>query len=262
MTVYIKEIRQSFKAWCIWTISISFMLLMCILIFPETKNQMDSVSSMFANMGSFTSAFGLDKLNFGELMGFYGIECGNTLGIGSGLFSALLGISALSDEEKEHTAEFLLTHPVSRLSVVIQKLLSVLTQIIMMNIIIIIVAVISFIAIGESFEMRPFLLLHFAYIIMQIEIACICFGISAFSKHGNTGTGLGIAILFYFMNIICNISEKADFLKYITPYAYADASNIISESELEGDLIFIGVLISIAGILTAILKYTKKDISG
>ena len=114
----------------------------------------------------------------------------------------------------------------------------------------------------EELAMEEFWLLHLAYLLMQLEIGCICFGISAFIKRGSIGIGLGLALALYFMNIICNISEKADFLKYITPYAYADASNIISESELEGDLIFIGVLISIAGILTAILKYTKKDISG
>ncbi|MDD7184296.1 MAG: ABC transporter permease subunit [Ruminococcus sp.] len=260
MTVYIKEIKQSFKAWCIWTFAISFMLMMCVLVFPETKGQMESLNNVFANMGSFSSAFGLDELNFGELMGFYKTECGNTLGIGSGLFSALIGISALSAEEKEHTAEFLLTHPVSRFSVVMQKLLSVLTQIIFMNIVIIGIALLSSLIIGESFEMRPFFLMHMAYIIMQTEIACICFGISAFIRRGSVGAGLGIAVLFYFMNIISNITEKADFLKYITPYAYADSSSIISESRLEMNLICIGILISAFGILTAVLKYTKKDI--
>ncbi|MER2128192.1 ABC transporter permease subunit [Solibacillus sp.] len=36
------------------------------------------------------------------------------LGLGGGFFAALLGISALADEEKNRTAEFLLTHPISR----------------------------------------------------------------------------------------------------------------------------------------------------
>ena len=135
MTVYIKELKQSFKSLCIWTASIGFMLLVCILLFPQMKSEMDSVSSIFANMGGFTAAFGMDKLSFGEIMGFYGVECGNVLGIGGGFFAALTGISALAKEEKEHTAEFLLTHPVSRFSVVTQKLLSILTQIFILNLV-------------------------------------------------------------------------------------------------------------------------------
>ncbi|MDD6827203.1 MAG: ABC transporter permease subunit, partial [Oscillospiraceae bacterium] len=143
MTVYIKELRQNFKSLCIWTASIAFMMMVCIMLFPEMKGEMDSVSSVFANMGGFTAAFGMDKLSFGEIMGFYGIECGNVMGIGGGFFAALAGISVLSSEEKERTAEFLLTHPVSRFSVLTQKLISVLTQVVVLNIIVVAVSMIS-----------------------------------------------------------------------------------------------------------------------
>ena len=261
MTIYIKELKQSFKSLCIWTASIAFMMLVCILLFPEMKGEMDSVSDVFANMGGFTAAFGMDKLNFGELMGFYGIECGNVLGIGGGFFAALAGVSALANEEKERTAEFLLTHPVSRISVVTQKLFAVIIQIVAMNAIVVATSVACAAAIGEQFQMKEFLLLHIAYLIMQLEIACICFCISAFIRRGSIGIGLGLALGLYFMNIVCNISEQAEFLKYITPYAYSDASNIISESKLEVNLIIIGAAIAAVGIVVAYIKYTEKDIA-
>ncbi|MGN0675024.1 MAG: ABC transporter permease subunit, partial [Oscillospiraceae bacterium] len=170
-------------------------------------------------------------------------------------------ISVLANEEKERTAEFLLTHPVSRFSVITQKLLSVVTQVIIMNIFVVAASLISAAAIGEEFQMKEFILLHAAYLLMQLEISCICFGISAFIRRGSIGIGLGLALAFYFMNIICNISDKAEFLKYITPYAYSEASNIIYDSKLETDLIVIGAVFSLAGIMTAYLKYTKKDIA-
>ena len=248
MTIYIKELKQSFKSLCIWTASIAFMMLVCILLFPEMKNEMESVTAVFANMGGFTAAFGMDKLSFGELMGFYGIECGNIMGLGGGFFAALAGISVLAKEEKERTAEFLLTHPVSRFSVITGKLLSVLTQVVILNLVAVSVSLISAAAIGESFEMNEFILLHTAYLIMQTEIACICFGISAFIKRGSIGTGLGLALALYFMNIVCNISEQAEFLRYITPYGYAEASNIISEGKLDMGLIAVGAVISVVGL--------------
>ena len=261
MTIYIKELKQSFKSLCIWTASIAFLMLVCILLFPEMKNEMDSVSDVFANMGGFTAAFGMDKLSFGELMGFYGIECGNIIGIGGGFFAALTGISVLAKEEKERTAEFLLTHPVSRFSVVTQKLLSVLTQVIILNLVVVGVSLVSATAIGESFEMKEFILLHTAYLIMQLEIACICFGVSAFIRRGSIGIGLGLGLALYFMNIVCNISDQADFLRYITPYAYSEASNIISDAKLDMGLIAIGAVIAAAGIAISFFRYLKKDIA-
>ncbi|MGN0486587.1 MAG: ABC transporter permease subunit [Acutalibacteraceae bacterium] len=261
MTLYIKELRQSLKSLCIWTVSVASMILICILMFPEMKSEMDSVSNMFANMGGFTAAFGMDKLSFGELMGFYGIECGNILGIGGGFFAALTGISVLAKEEKDHTAEFLFTHPISRASAITQKLLSVFTQILLMNIAVTETGLISAAVIGEKFPMKEFLLLHIAYLIMQLEIASICFGISAFIRRGNLGIGLGLALLLYFMNLIANISDKADFLRYFTPYAYSEASNIISEARLDMRLILIGAVLSVIGIAAGYWKYMKKDLA-
>lgn len=261
MTIYIKELKQSFRSLCIWTASIAFMMLVCILLFPEMKSEMDSVSDLFANMGGFTAAFGMDKLSFGEIMGFYGIECGNVLGIGGGFFAALAGISVLANEEKERTAEFLLTHPVSRFSVVSQKLLSVLTQVVVLNVVVVGVSLISAAVVGEAFEMKEFLLLHIAYLIMQLEISCICFGISAFIRRGSIGIGLGLALALYFLNIVCNISEQAEFLRYITPYAYSDASSIISESKLDFGLIAVGAAVAVIGAAVGFFRYLKKDIS-
>ena len=261
MTLYINQLKRGAKAWAVWTLAIGFMLLVCVMMFPEMKNEMEGVTAVFANMGGFTAAFGMDKLSFGELMGFYGIECGNILGLGGGFFAALTGISLLANEEKEHTAEFLLTHPVSRACVLWQKLLSAVTQIVLMNVVIVGISLLSAAIVGESYEMREFLLLHTAYLVLQLEICCICFGISAFIRRGSIGIGLGLSLVLYFMNIVCNISEKAEALKYITPYAYAEASNIISESEIDTGLMLIGTAIAVVCAVIGFAKYCKKDIA-
>ena len=206
------ELKQGRITLVIWTAVIAFMLALCIIIYPEMETQMGDVSSMFAEMGGFSAAFGMDRLNFGEFIGFFGVECGNILGLGGAFFAALSGISILAKEEKEQTAEFLLTHPVSRRKIVMQKLASLLLQIIILNSIVIAVTVISIYVIGEAPEVRPLLMLFLAYFILQTEIASICFGISAFLNHGGLGIGLGMAALLYFLNIAANLTDKAEFL--------------------------------------------------
>lgn len=80
------ELKQNRISLAAWTAAVGFLLVICILIFPEMKEEMDGVSDMFASMGSFTEAFGMDKISFGTLTGFYAVECGNILGLG-GAFS-------------------------------------------------------------------------------------------------------------------------------------------------------------------------------
>ena len=235
-------------------------MVICVLLFPEMKGEMEGVSELFASMGSFTAAFGMDKLNFGTLIGYYAVECGNILGLGGGFYAALCGAGILSKEEKERTAEFLLVHPVSRSRIVTEKLIAVFLQITAMNLLIYALAAGSMAAIGEDIPWKELNLLHLAYYLMQLEIGGVCFGISAFMRKGTLGAGLGLAAMLYCLNLVANIADAASFLKYITPFGYCDGADIVSEGSLDGALVAVGALIGVAGIAAAYLKYTKKDI--
>ena len=261
MTIIKHELKTGKTFFLIWTITIGALLAMCIFLFPEMETQMNDIGDMFSSMGNFSTAFGMDKLNFGSFIGFYGIECGNILGLGGGFFAAICAIGALCKEERDKTAEFLLTHPVSRTRIITEKLISVIIQITAMNVIIFAIAVVSAVAIGEEPPMKELVLLHTAYLAMQLEFGGICFGISAFLSRGGMGIGLGLASVMYFLNIIANITEKAEFLKYITPYGYAEASDIISELEIAPAPLAVGIVLSIAGVLAAYFKYSSKDIT-
>ena len=261
MTLVKHELRQGKTSFLIWTVSIGFLLATCIFLFPEMKGQMESVNDVFASMGSFTEAFGMDRLNFGTLTGFYAVECGNVLGLGGAFYAALCAVGILSKEEKDKTSEFLLTHPVSRKRVITEKLFSVLIQITAMNIIVYALALGSIAAVGETIPLKEISLIHLAYYLLQIELTGICFGISAFLKKGSVGVGLGIAVIMYFLNLIANIADVAEFLKYITPYGYCEGADIVSNGSLDGTLVAIGTVIGIVGIIIAYLKYTKKDIN-
>ena len=260
MTIVKHELRLGRKAWIIWSVSVSFLLIVTIFLFPEMKGEMDNISSMFSDMGSFSAAFGMDKMNFGTLIGYYAVECGNVLGLGGAFFASLCAAAILCREEKERTAEFLLTHPVSRVRIISEKLMAVLIQVLAMNLIVYVLCIGSMAAVGESIPWKEVSLLHLAFLIMQIELCGICFGISAFMRKGSIGVGLGITFILYFMNLISNITEKAKGLKYITPFAYCDGSTVVTDLKLDAAKIAIGMTFCAAGIAVAYLKYTKKDI--
>lgn len=260
MTIVKHELKQGRNSFLIWTASIGFLIAVCVFLFPEMKEQMEGVSDIFSSMGSFTAAFGMDRLSFGTLMGFYSIECGNILGLGGALYASFCAVNILSREEKDKTAEFMLAHPVSRTRVVTEKLLAVLLQITLMNLLIYALAIGSVAAIGEQIPWKELNLLHIAFYLMQLELAGICFGISSFLRRGTIGIGLGIATMMYFLNIIANVSESVDFLKYITPFGYCEGADILTNNRLDTGMIMIGMLLGIIGIIAAYLIYSKKDI--
>lgn len=261
MTVFFHELRRNRLALIIWSAVIAFMLGVCVLIYPEMSSQMEELSAMFSDMGSFSAAFGMDQLNFGEFMGYFGIECGNTLGLGGAFFAAILGISALAKEEKEHTAEFLLAHPISRARILSEKLCAIGAQILLLNLAIVAVVGVSILIIDESVDLAAFVLLFLSYLILQLEIAAITFGISSLHAGSSLGIGIGIAFGFYFLNILSNLTEGLEFLKYITPFSYTDAATIIEEKSLSLSYLLPGILLAALGIGFAYWHYSKKDIA-
>ncbi len=261
MTIFKHELRQNRIALIIWTGAIAVLLGVCILIYPDMADQMGDISTMFADMGSFSQAFGMDRINFGEFIGFFGVECGNVLGLGGAFFAALTGITILAKEEKEHTAEFLLTHPISRARVVLEKLLAVVTQVVILNVCVVLVTATSVWFIGEEVEVKTLALLFLAYFLMQLEVAAITFGISAFLRQSGMGIGLGMAALFYCLNLVANMAESAEFLKYITPFGYTEGADIIAEGKMNEAYLLVGMIITVVAVLAAFVNYTRKDIS-
>ena len=260
MTLIRHELRQARRALAVWTASIGLLLAVCVFMFPEMKKEMESMNRLFASLGAFTAAFGMDKLNFGTLIGFYAVECGNILGIGGAFFASLSGINALAGEEGERTAEFLLTHPVSRAWIVCQKLAGVVLQVLILNACVFALSVASIAAIGEAIPWRDLGLLHLAYLLLQLELACVCIGLSAFLRRGNPGLGIGLATAMYFLNLLSNISDSARFLKFITPFAYAEGADILSSGALDTRLLVLGAAFAAEGIVAAFGRYTTKDI--
>ncbi len=258
--IFKHELKQNMKSLVLWTLSITALILLVMIMYPEIKKDMGNINDLFSNMGGFTDAFGMNKLNFGTPMGFYGIEAGAILNIGAPLFAAQLGISLLSKEEGQRTAEFLFSHPIARSKVYFQKYFAMIFLLLVFNLVTILTAIGSFYYIGEELLWKEFALYHLAIFLLQIEIGTICFSLSAFLKRNMLGLGFGFALILYFINIVANISKNEN-LKYSTPFQYADAAHIIPEAVLDWQLIGIGMGITLFFFLIGWIKYAKKDFS-
>lgn len=260
MTLFFHELRRDRIRLLVWTAVIAGMLLISIAVYPQMTAQMGDMGDLFSQMGEFSAAFNMDKVDFGKFSGYFAVECGNVLGLGGAFFAAILGISALAKEEREHTAEFLLTHPVSRASVTAQKLLAVLAEILILNLAVSLASVLGSLAIGEKIDGKLFFRILFAYFLMQVEIACVMFGLSAFLRGNGLAIGLGAAFVLYFMNILANLTDGAAFLRYITPFSYADGTAIVSNGKIEIAYLLPGIAYAALGAAAAFWQFGRKDI--
>lgn len=259
MTIFRKELRAGAVSFLVWSAIIGGLMAVCVGMYPSFSDSMGDVSELFAGMGDFSAAFGLDKLQFGTILGFYGTECGNILGLGGALYAAVTAMGLLAGEEGGHTAEFLLTHPVSRLRVCLEKLAALVALILGLNLICLACGAGGIVAIGESVDWSDLLRYHGALLLMQLEMGALCFGLSALLRRGGLGLGMGLTALLYFAGILINLDRGLDWLRFVTPYYYADAARVLDGETLAGPMLA-GCALGALGAGMGLWWYQRKDI--
>lgn len=232
----------------------------CVGLFPSFSDSMGNVSALFAGMGDFSAAFGLDKLQFGTILGFYGTECGNILGLGGAFYASLTAMNLLAGEEGGHTAEFLLTHPVSRLRVAGEKLAALAVLVLGLNLVCFACGAGGILFIGEDADWGDLLRYHGALLLMQLEIGGVCFGLSSLLRRGGLGLAMGLTALLYFAGLILNLDQGLDWLRFVTPYYYADAARLFAQ-EVQSAPVLAGCALGALGAGFGLWWYRRKDIA-
>jgi ABC-2 type transport system permease protein len=180
-----------------------------------------------------------------------------------GIYAYYLGSRLLSSEEQNKTAEFLLSRPLSRGSILVTKLLVFLFSISSFILAVFLVGMISCgLASDWDFSIRSFSVLHLYGLVFCCFIGVVGIFVSVSMKKGRSSlmTGIGIVMGSYMFDMIIRITDKAQFLAYLSPFKYMDINATSPDYGLEGWRIL--VLLGASGLLISFSKlwYARKDI--
>lgn len=260
MTIFRREMRSSLRSVLLWGLSISAVVVIIMGLFPRVERRANLFTQMLSGLELLTMALGIDKLEYATPMGFYGMEAGNIISLGGALFAGITGISLLAKEEGRHTSEFLMSHPVSRFWVVTQKLMALVLQIVLLNLIFFGFAFVAFSLVARPINMQELLNLHLAMTMMMLQIGGMMFGISALLRRESPALGIGIPLMFYFFNVLLNLNTELKFLRYVTPHYYAEAGKIIGGS-IPWHFVQVGGLTALVFLLVGYIRYLTKDLA-
>lgn len=258
-TLYCHEMKRNVKSLAIWTASVGAICFGCLLLYASVEESIGDISEVFSDMGAMSAAFGMDKMSLATLTGYYATEIAMIHGLGGAMFAAILGSALLSKEEAGHTAEFLYVLPISRGEAVFGKYLALLTNLALFETLCTASYLLGFVIMGEEIAVRELLLCAAAQLLMMTEIGSVCLLFSAFSRKIQMGAGLGIALVFFSLDMMCRIIPAIENGKYLTPFYYCNAADIFAEGVLHTAPCAIGVAVTAACAAGAWAKYTKKD---
>lgn len=261
MVLWKHEMKMNLRALAVWSGCVGVICFGCLLLFESLADSMRELSGLYAQMGIFAAALGMDRMNIGTMEGFFATEVALIFAIGGAMFSAMTGAAILSKEEEGHTGEFLYTLPLGRRMAAGWKYAAMAALILLFQLIGIAFELAGFAAAGERPDLSEYWLFHGAQLLMQMEMGSICFLISAFSRKKQIGAALGLAVLFYMADLLCRIIPALEKLKYVTPYYFSNAPDVFAGGGIDGGMAGISVAVTAAAAAAAIYVYGKRDLA-
>lgn len=262
MNIFIHEIKSNWQSAMIWTISLIGIVIFFMSLFPSISKDIDDFVTLLEGFPEpVRQAFGIQLDRIGSILGFYSyIFMYITL---CGAIQAMnLGISIVSKEIRDKTADFLLTKPVSRLKVLSSKLSAALLLIVITNLAFLVTASIMVSQLNtEAYSIKIFLMISMTLFFVQLIFLALGFLIAVVVPKINSvlTVSLGTVFGFFFIGMIAAIGEE-DGKRFLSPFKYFETDYIIEHSSYEAPFLITGFVIVIAALIVSFIVYRKKDI--
>src|SRR4051794_38114256 len=100
--IFKREFSRNLKSLIIWSGVLSGLILMYLSVYPQMAETQRGIEELMkAYPDSLKKMFGMDQLNMGTILGFYGIEVYLMITILGSIFAAILASNILAKEESE-----------------------------------------------------------------------------------------------------------------------------------------------------------------
>ncbi|MCR4640874.1 MAG: ABC transporter permease [Lachnospiraceae bacterium] len=259
--VFLNECKMNIRTFLIWSLVVGGLGFFCITLYESMQGDMENMADAFSKMGAFSDAFGMSTLSIATIEGFFATEVGTVHGLGSAMFAAILAIGILSKEEEGHSGEFLFSLPLSRKKVLAAKGLCVFAALLGFTLVCTALYIAGFAFLGEELPVKEFALFMSGQFLMNVEIAAVCFAISALSGKNRMGLGIGIALIFYLYDIIGRVVPDLKDYIFVGPFSYANASEIFSGAEIRTAAVVIGIAVALLAAVSAFVCYERRDLA-
>ena len=259
-----RELKINLKSFIIWTSILIGLFLVVFLVYPSIVNSdniqmMDEMMKMFPE--EMLKAFNMDISSIHSAFGWLKTEGFVLVLLITGIYSGILGSSILLKEESDKTIEYLNSVPVTRKSIVINKIISGLLYIVLTAVAI---GIFNFVGLSLSgdFDKKQYILLSLTPIFSSIVIFAVCLFLSTFTHKTKKTMGISLGIVFasYFLKIISEMGESTEFLKYISIFTLADIRNVIVNVSINPLMVALAVGITTILIILTVICYEKKEL--
>ena len=261
MKIFVRELRRGVKSFAIWTAVNLFLCIYTISVYTPFKG--DVAELLDVKLPAVVqTAMGMSGLDFGNPIGFFGMIYSYVL-LCAGLFSAMKFADLMAREISDGTSEYILALPVSRGSVLLQKLAAGF-------VLVTVHVAICFAAAGlllplvtdDPWSRRMLVLLAIGAWIASLLFGAITFFLSSLLPKAKAMVSVSVAVVagLYILQIVFAMTDRVPVLAYLTPFGCFEASQILADGGFNLWCLFGAILALLAFFAAGFAVYQKRDI--
>jgi ABC-2 type transport system permease protein len=223
---------------------------------PEMAELLESLPT------AFLEAMQFNAFNLTTVTGFFGVMFSYFALLGA-VFAVMLGSDIISKEERDKTVEFSLTLPIPRRKLITSKLFAAVVYCIAFLLITWGISIFSVARYQPEDKFYNFLTLCMLSI-FSIQLIFLALGVflGCALKYYKRTSSVAVSLLLgtYFLSIISGLNEDLDFLKYFTPFRYFDPLELLNESRIDINFVWLSAGIITVLIVGAYITYSRRDL--
>ncbi len=261
--IYKHEFSMRLKSVITWSLAVMAIIFIYSSLFPSFAEQAELLNEMMANFPpELLMAFGMNGMDLSTVLGYYSFVF-LFAQICLAIQAANYGFGLVSVEERELTADFLLSKPVARTQILTSKLLAAFTSLTITNIVVWISSF-GFITLfrdGRGYETRTLVLLLLSIVIFQLFFLTVGVVISLLVKRIRSVTPYAMALAFgmYVLSAFGNMLGDAK-LEIITPFKHFDPNYVIQHGAYDVPLVLLSVAVIVVSLAASYWLYIRRDI--
>ena len=262
MNMYVHELRSLRKSTVIWTLAMIAVAGLYFGIYPSVAKDASGFAKLLgAYPAPVRAALGVSIANIASIVGYYAMIY-TLVALCAAVQAMIMGVSILSKEARERTADFLLVKPVSRAAIVSAKLLASLTMLAATDVFYYFAALIlANIVKTTEYSGKVFLLINLTLLFLQLIFLVIGLTVSVFFSKLKAVLPISLGVVFglYILGALITLGKSsAD--RYVSPFRYFDTQYITLHTGYETPYLVAAAVIFVVGIAVSYIVYGKKDI--
>lgn len=264
MNMFRRELKAHRKSLLIWCVGVVFLIASGMAKYASLSTTDQSLNDLMGEMPkSLQAIMGSSSLDLATAIGYFGVLYVYLI-VMAGIHAAMLGANIIAKEERDKTTEFLLVKPISRSNMITAKLLAALVNMLIFNLMTFITSVFMVQQYSNGAEVTADITTLMAGMyLLQLIFMAIGTAIAALAKNPKSAPSMatGVLLIAFILSIAVNMSSRLETLKYLTPFKYFEAKNLIGGGELATFYVILSIIIVASLFAVTYIFYKKRDLN-